>query len=204
MKSLMGGDGSVPGGYPPPRGYDGLCRSALPRSLAGALAAIRYAREHDRPFIGTWGVSNILVRGAPPRMTDAAHAEYGGDPRPPSSRGRLRRSRCLGARLKGKQRAETRPIVRRHGHSGYRDRSEFTARRADRRFQPLFDTVVSGVTGIGDERVRVAERQRAGSSSQLFLPGRRRGGRARSSTRTSRLPQRRLKAARRLPATEVT
>jgi len=36
-------------------GYDGLWAApgAPHRSLDGALAAIRYAREHDRPFIGT-------------------------------------------------------------------------------------------------------------------------------------------------------
>jgi len=36
-------------------GYDGLWAApgAPYRSLDGALAAIRYAREHDRPFIGT-------------------------------------------------------------------------------------------------------------------------------------------------------
>jgi CTP synthase (UTP-ammonia lyase) len=49
------------------------------RSMAGALRVIRYAREHDRPLLGTCGgFQHVVLEYARSVLgiTDAAHAEY--------------------------------------------------------------------------------------------------------------------------------
>lgn len=49
------------------------------RSIAGALAIIRYARRHDRPLLGTCGgFQHVVLEFARDVLgfTDAAHAEY--------------------------------------------------------------------------------------------------------------------------------
>jgi CTP synthase (UTP-ammonia lyase) len=61
--------------------FDGLwCAPGSPyRSLAGALAGIRFAREHDRPFVGTCGgFQHVVLEYARNVLgfQDAQHAEY--------------------------------------------------------------------------------------------------------------------------------
>jgi GNAT superfamily N-acetyltransferase len=68
------------------RGASGVwCAPGSPyRSLDGALAGIRFAREHDIPFLGTCaGFQHGVIEVARHVLghTTAAHAEYGGDDR---------------------------------------------------------------------------------------------------------------------------
>jgi CTP synthase (UTP-ammonia lyase) len=65
-------------------GFDGLwCAPGSPyRSLAGALAGIRFAREADRPFLGTCGgFQHVVIEYARHALgfRDAQHAEYDPD-----------------------------------------------------------------------------------------------------------------------------
>ncbi len=62
--------------------YDGLwCAPGSPyQSMSGALNALRWAREHDRPLLGTCaGFQHIVVEYARTVLgiDDAQHAEYG-------------------------------------------------------------------------------------------------------------------------------
>ena len=64
-------------------GFDGFwCSPGVYASMKGALNAIRFAREHDYPFIGTCaGFQHTVIEYARNRLglEDAQHAEYSPD-----------------------------------------------------------------------------------------------------------------------------